>query len=831
MRRLLETLRQDLGFGVRQLRGNPVFTAVAVLSLALGVGANAALFQLIDAIRLRSLPLHEPQRLVEVRIADRRNATGSFTGRWSQLTNPQWERIRDVREGFAGLLAWGSARFNLEEGGEARYAQGLYVSGEYFSALGVRPLLGRVLSPSDDRRGCASPGAVISHGFWRRELGGEASPLGKTLRLDGRPFEIVGVTPASFFGVEIGWAYDVALPICAEPLFRGARSVLDKRDSWWLASLGRLAPGFTIEQATARLHAASPGIFEDTLPSNYTPADTKSYREFRLAAFPAASGFSRLRDRYETPLVLLLAIAGLVLLIACANLANLMLARMAAREREIAVRLAIGASRGRVIRQLLVESALLAGIGAAAGALVSQALSRGLVSFLSTQNNGVFVELQPDERLFAFTAGVAALTCLLFGVAPALRATRGTLGGLVQGRGTTEGRERFNLRRVLVTAQVALSLVLVVGALLFSRSLGNLTTLDAGFRQDGILVTNLDLRKARAASERPQAFQHELLQRMAAVPGVLSAAEASIVPISGSGWNERILIGGVPQQTFSNFSSISPGYFKTLAVPLLAGRDFDENDSLASPKVAIVNQSFARRILHRENPLGDSFEIEVGRGEPARRFQIVGVVKDTKYRDLREAFGPICFVPAAQQTDPGSFLQVLVRSNAPLGGLQASLKQTLAESDPAIALTFQPLSLQIGNSLLRERLLATLSGYFGVLAGLLASIGLYGVMSYRVACRRAEIGIRMALGADRGDVLSMVLREAGALLGVGLLAGTLLGLMAAQSARALLFGLEPSDAGTFAAAATALAAVAALASYLPALRASRLEPTAALRQQ
>jgi predicted permease len=831
MRRLLESFGQDLRFGLRQLRGNLVFTATAVLSLALGVGANAALFQLIDAIRLRSLPVQDPERLVEVRIADRRNATGSFTGRWSQLTNPQWERIRELRGGFAGLFAFGAARFNLAEGGEARYAQGLYVSGEFFGALGVRPALGRVLSPADDRRGCPNPGAVISHGFWQRELGGAASPVGQTLRLDGRPFEVVGVTPPSFFGVEVGWGYDVALPICAEPLFRGERSVLDKRDSWWLASMGRLAPGTTIEQATARLAAASPGLFEDTLPQNYTPADTKSYREFRLGAFAAAGGFSRLRDRYETPLLMLLATAALVLLIACANLANLMLARMAAREREVAVRLAIGASRGRVVRQLLVESALVAGLGAAAGGLVSQALSRGLVSFLSTQSNGLFVELQPDGRLFAFTAAVAALTCVFFGVTPALRATRGALSGLIQGRGTTEGRERFNLRRLLVAAQVAISLVLVVGAMLFSRSLGNLATLDAGFRQHGILVASLDLRKARANAQRPHEFQRELLERIASVPGVLRAAEASIVPISGSGWNERVLIGGTPQQTLPNFSAVTPGYFKTLETPLLAGRDFDAQDTLVSPKVAIVNQSFARRILHREHVLGESFDVEVGAGQAPRRYEIVGIVKDTKYRDLREPVGPICFLPAAQQADLGPSMDVLLRSDAPLAGLQAGVKRAVAEGDPSISVTFQTLSLTIRNSLLRERLLATLSGYFGALAGLLATIGLYGVMSYRVACRRAEIGIRMALGADRRGILEMVLREAGALLGVGLVAGTLLALMAAQSARALLFGLEPSDASTFATAAAALAAVSALASFLPALRASRLEPTAALRAQ
>src|SRR5258706_902537 len=406
----MESLRQDLRFGLRLLRANPAFAAVAILSLALGIGANASLFQLLDAVRLRTLPVRNPQELVEIREVDgRKNATGSFSGRWSQLTNPLWEAVRERREGFAGLFAWGSARFNLASGGESRFVQGLLVSGEFFETLGVRPLIGRVLQPSDDRRGCADPGAVLSHSFWQRELGGDPKAVGRTITLDGRPFPILGVTPASFFGVEVGWSYDVALPICAEATIRGARSVLDKRDNWWLAAMGRLAPGVSAERASARIGAASQGIFEETLPANYNSVDAKAYLAFRLGAYSAGSGLSRLRNRYQAPLVLLLAIAGLVLLIACANLANLMLARAAAREREIAVRLAIGASRGRVIRQLLVESLLLAGLGAGAGALLSQLLSRTLVSFLNTHGSGLVVELQPDGRLLGFTAALAAV--------------------------------------------------------------------------------------------------------------------------------------------------------------------------------------------------------------------------------------------------------------------------------------------------------------------------------------------------------------------------------------------------------------------------------------
>jgi predicted permease len=830
----LETLGQDLRYGLRLLRLNPAFASVAILSLALGIGANAAIFQIFDAVRLRPLPVSQPDRLVEVRVAERRNATGGFTGRRPQLTYALWEKIRAEQGRFDGLFAWGNDVLNLGTGGPSRPTQGLWVSGEFFEALRVRPLLGRVLTASDDQRGCTAPAAVISHPFWQREYGGDPAVVGKTLRLEGRPVEVVGVTPPGFFGVEVGWGYDVAVPLCAAPIIRDEPDLLERKDRWWLAAIGRMKAGSSPERLSTELAAVSPAIFQETVSPTYNAVDAKSYLGFRLGAFPAGTGVSELRGRYEAPLALLLGIAGLVLLIACANLANLMLARATAREREMAVRLAIGASRGRIVRQLLAESLLLAVIGAGLGALIAQALSRALVSFLTTRASGVFVDLQPGWRLLAFTAVLTVLTCLLFGLAPALRATRTPPGSAMQagGRGLTDSRARFGLRRALVVGQVALSLVLAVGALLFGRSLRNLMIQDTGFQREGLTVVSLSLPTGTFTPERQLERHREAIERLQALPGVEAVAEVTIVPVSGSGWNNRVKIGGVVQETIPNFNAVTPGFFRTMSVPLLAGRDFDARDTPSAPTTAIVNEAFARELLKQANPIGRTFRIEQNPGDPDPVYEVVGLVKDMKYRDLREPFGPIAFLAVTQHARfLQSSLDLIVRSNATLAGLAPSIERTMAESDPSISITIRPFARQVDQTLVRERMMAALSGFFGLLAVALATIGLYGVMSYTVARRRREIGIRMALGADRRKVVSMVMSEAGALLGVGLVAGTGLALVGARAAQALLFGLGPGDPETLVTAVVALAAVAALASYLPATRAARLEPTLALREQ
>src|SRR5208282_2617440 len=502
---ILETLWQDLRYAARLLRLNPGFAAAAILSLALGIGANTALFQLLNAVRLRTLPVKNPQELVRVNIDHRNGATGSFMSRYPDLTFPMWEQIRDHQQAFSGIFAWGPVRLNLARGGEVRNAEGLWVNGEFFNVLGVEPLMGRLFTSADDQRGCGtSSGAVISYSFWQREFGGEAGVLGRTVSLEGQPFSVIGVTPAAFFGVEVGHNYDVAVPLCTEPILRGEDSILDRRDGWWLTLGGRLKPDWNLGKASAQLGAISPGIFQATLPARFDSDDAKHYLGYQLGAFPGDTGVSELRKDYEHPLWLLLGLAGLVLLIACANLANLMLARASAREREMGVRLVVGATRARLVRQLLAESLLLTAIGAVAGAVLAQFLSRYLVAFLSTPDNPLFVDLATDWRVLGFTAGLAVLTCLLFGLTPALRATQIAPGEALKSgaRGMTAGRERFGVRRVLVSTQVALTLVLLVGALLFSRSLRNLVTMDPGFRQEGILVADVDFTALKTPRDR-----------------------------------------------------------------------------------------------------------------------------------------------------------------------------------------------------------------------------------------------------------------------------------------------------------------------------------------
>jgi putative ABC transport system permease protein len=836
--RSIETLFQDVRYGVRMLLMNKSFAAVAVLSLALGIGANTAIFQLLDAVRLRTLPVNEPQQLARVRVKDLHWWNGSWNGRYGSLSYPVWEQIQKRQEGFSSIFAFGTASFDLSQRGEQRVTEdGLFVSGDFFNTLRVPALLGRVFTAADDQRGCTMPGAVISHSFWQREFGGAPSAIGRKLTLDGQPFEIVGVTPANFRGVEIGRSYDVAVPICAEPLLRREFSSLDKPQNVWLAVMGRLKPGWTLEKASAQLATVSPGIFEVTLPTIYDANGAKHYLPMKLEAIEAAAGFSQLRRSYETPLIMLLAIAAAVLLIACANLASLMLARASAREREIAVRLAIGASRGRLLRQLLAESLLLALMGAAVGMLLARLLADVLVTFLSTDSNRIFLDLNPDWRVFAFTTGLAMLTCVLFGLAPALRASSTPPVSAMKagGRQVTPGsRGRFGLRRVLVVMQVALSLVLLTAALLFVRSFRNLATVEAGFQQDGILQVDLDLTRLKLPKDRRLPYRRELLERLRAVPGVESAASTGVVPVSGSRWNEIVVMngGGPKREQMSWFNRVSPSYFKTLGIPLIAGRDFGDSETPTSPKVAVVNREFSRLMALGENPIGQSFRIRVNQGEQEQTYQIVGLTGDTKYSDLHEESAmPVVYVPAAHDDRPDEYDTIFLRSGLPLGSLVAGMRHTLTEVNPEIGFRFRVFKNEIRDTLGRERLMATLSAFFGFLAAVLSTVGLYGVIAFMVARRTNEIGIRMALGATPQNVLAMVLREATAMLAIGMAAGALVAVGVGKTVDSLLFGLEPSDPRTLLGAIALLGLVALAASYLPAQRAASLEPMLALRDE
>jgi len=509
-----------------------------------------------------------------------------------------------------------------------------------------------------------------------------------------------------------------------------------------------------------------------------------------------------------------------------------MLARATAREREMAVRLAIGASRRRIVRQMLSESLLIAVFGALGGALLARWMSGAFVAFLSTENNRLFLDLTPDWRVFAFIAAVAVAACLLFGLSPAIKATGTDPGKAMQagGRSATDSHERFGLRRALVVVQVALSMVLIVGALLFGRSLRNLVTLDPGFRQHGLVAVNVDIRRS-AVDEATRARTYErVMEVIRGVPGVQDAAEASIVPMSGSVWNQSVVIDGQLKEGIVNFNRVGVDYFRTMETTLIAGRPFGPQDRLGAPETAIVNESFARQHFGGANPVGRTFQIDTPPGDPRPQYQIVGYVKDTKYTNLKEPFTPIGYFPAAQETRLGPYLDLIVQSDLPLASVTPAVTRSVREVVPNATVAFETVGAYVRDSLAIERLMATLSSFLGLLALLIASIGLYGVISYMVTRRKVEIGIRMALGADPADVVRMVLKESAILLAAGVVTGVGLAVAASQYAATLLFGLQPADPASFAVAAATLAGVSLLAAWIPARRASRLAPTIALRE-
>ncbi len=852
------SLWQDLRFGLRQLRLSPGFAIVGILSLALGIGANTAIFQLIDAIRIRTIPVSHPEQLASIHIADRHWASGSFFSGYSELSYALWQQISAKQKSFAPIAVWSPDMFNLANGGETRYAHGLVVSGEFYDTLGMQPFMGRLISSSDDTPGCAQTAAVLSYGFWQRNFGGDPSILGKQMTLNGIPVSIIGVTPPKFTGVSVGEAFDVSVPVCAIATIDGDDRRLKSRKAWWLVSIGRLKPGVTIAQANAEVKVLSKEIMEQTLPPEYTADGAKHYLAYTLGVIPAGTGFSNLRKDSETGLWLLMGISALVLLIACANIANLMLARASGRDREMAVRLALGASRARVMRQLLSESLLLALGGALLGSFIAWTLSGWLINFLSTPNNQIFVDLSLDWRVLGYTSALAFCTTLLFGLIPAIRATSTPPSEALKsgGRGMTASREKFGLRRVLVVSQVALSLVLLVGALLFVRSLRNLYTLDPGFNQDGVLIANLDLTRLKLPDDRAREMSRTLVERVRAIPGATAVAGAMTTPLSGSMSNDTVL-GETPDvkldATMVNW--ISGDYFKAMETPLLLGRDFGDQDTHTSPTVAIVNQAFVKKFMSGKNAgksgtdhdaaagatsandtlstdvLGKTFRIEQDAGAAIPVFQIVGVVKNAVYRDMHEELQPTAYFPLSQQQHPDSGLSIVVRSPEQVGAVTNEVKGALASVSPEIDIDFHVFKTQVHQTLLQDELMATLSGFFGALAALLAVIGLYGVISYMVAQRRNEIGVRMALGAQRGDVLRMMMRDAAIMVAVGIVVGTVLALFAAKGASSLLFGLKPRDPLTYVLSIAGLAIVAGLASFLPSRRAAKLDPWTALRDE
>jgi predicted permease len=676
---------------------------------------------------------------------------------------------------------------------------------------------------------------VIGYSFWQSEFAGDPKVTTRTVRLDGRLFPVIGVTAPDFFGVEIGNKFEIAVPLCSDPMFwEPGKGHIPQRSAWWLSMIGRLKPGWTVERADAQIKAISPAVMRESLPEEYRATQAKHFLDNKLIVTPGGTGVSQLRRNYQQPLWILLATTGIVLLIACANLANLLLARASVREREIAVRQAIGASRGRLIAQLLTESLLLAVLGAALGAGLAALLSRGLVAFLTTEENRMFVGLGIDWRILGFTAATAILTCVLFGLVPALRATRTAPAMVIRssGRSLTAGREKLSLRRILVVAQVAMSMVLLAGALLFVRSLGNLMAIDPGFRPEGIVQVSVDYRAAHFPKERLNQIRRDTLDSLIKHTAPIAAAEVDNLPVGGSGWDQDVWEPGYGGPKLDvQMNHVGPGYFRAMGTAFVAGRDFDQRDNLNSPEVAIVNEEFARKIFQGKNPVGRIFKREEFGNTPDTPFLVVGVVRNTKYYELREDFNPIAYYPSAQIREPGRGGNFVVRTNAPLGEFFRNAEAAVTAIHPQNGVEFTVMTKRIQQTLTRDRLMALLGGSFGLLAGILAVLGLYGVIAYMVARRRNEIGVRVALGASQPRVIGLVMREAVLLLSAGLIIGVALAAWAGEAAASLVYGMKPRDPVTLAAAAALLSLVALMASFAPARRAARVQPMDALREE
>ncbi len=826
-KRLEDEMFQDLRYGARMLLKNPGFTATATLLLALGIGANTAIFSVVDAVLLRMLPVKEPERLVLLSRAGGRTQSDSFS-------YSNFEQFRDHDRTLSGVLAYYPLRLTVSVDGQPEPAiNGQLVTGSYYPVLGVNAALGRTIAPEDDRAPGAHPVCVISDGYWRRRFGGDPAVVGKTIHLSGFPFTIIGVTPPEFFGLEVGVSMDITVPVMMQKeVMPEIRSSVSSALNNAFRIMGRLRPGATIEQAQASLGLLYQQQMADRFErlSNSSKAKKNpdpSMLEERLTVASGAKGLSALRRQFSQPLLIIMIVVALALLIACANVAGLMLARAVARRKEMAVRLALGAGRLRLVRQLLTESVLLAGLGGLLGLLFAWWGARLLLPMLSQGEIPLHLRFAPDLRILGFTAGVATLTGMLFGLAPAFAAMRVDLHStLKQDSQGPSGGARLNFGQVFVVAQVALSLVLLVGAGLFVRSLQKLRQVDAGFARENLLALKLEPVGSNHKTAQLAALYNELLRRVEAIPGVQQASLVGYSPMSRREW---LVMGDGPQgrsplsvQGYTpehgedmriHWMQVHPNSFATLGIPLVAGRDFGPQDNRQSQWVAVINESMARRFFGNENPIGRRFSIYTG------EIEIIGVAKDVKYTSLREQGRPMFYLSFFQPGTSRGQMTLIVRTAGDPMSVAIATQREARALDPAMPMfEVETLAAQLDASLVQERLVATLSSVFGLLALLLACIGLYGVMAFDVTSRTREIGVRMALG---GETLRLV--------GTGVVIGLCASLAATRWVKSLLFGLQPHDPLTIGLAVLVLLAVAAVAGLLPARRAARVDPMVALR--
>lgn len=824
----LDELRADLRYAWRSYAHSKVFTAAAIATFALGIGATTAIFSLMDAVMLRRLPVERPTELAS--ILSQEPGEQPEDG----FTNAIWEAVRDQQDVFSGVFAWSTPKaFDLGHAGSLQNVRGLMVSGNYFATLGVQPAAGRLIVDADDRRGCA-PVAVLSYAFWQTRFGGSEAALGSIVSVNRQPFQVIGVSAPRFFGVEVGKTFDLAIPLCASARF-DVRN-LDSRSRWWLSIMGRVKPGLTDAQLGARLAVLSGPIMRAALPDT-SGSGQQRFLQRKLVAISSATGPSGLRRTFGQPLSILMAVVVLVLLIACANIAGLMVARAAARSREIAIRTALGASRARLVRQLLTESILLSLLGAGLGVLFARWATSLLVRNLTTTRDPVFLDLSFDWRVLAFAAAVAVLTGVLVGLLPAVRSTDFAVSAVMKTQAAAgERRVRFHAGKWMVAGQVALSLILLIGGGLLLRTFVKLVRVDLGFDASNVLVVlakppwfAADIVKM---SPEERALAHdEIARQLRTLPGVLSVSRTFTTPIGDDNYMTSVAadVPDAPPDAGETgyFNFVAPGYFTTLRTPIVAGRDFDDRDTATAPPVAIVNETLARKYFPGAGALGKRLRIH----QQPVPVEIVGLVKDATYESVREVTPPTVFMPATQAPPSGAAQEFVLRTSVPPSVMIPSVQRVVREVSPEIPLDFQTLAQQVDDDLAQERLLATLAGFFGGLAVLLAMIGLYGVLSYLVAHRQMEFGLRMALGARRGSILWLVMRDVLLVLAAGVTVGLAAALAAGRVLQQLLFGLEPHDPATIGMAIALLSAMAALAGYVPARRATRVDPIIALRSE
>jgi putative ABC transport system permease protein len=821
---MLDTLRQDLRYGLRMLASHPGFTATAVLSLALGIGANTAIFSILDAVILRSLPVEDPQRLVQIRPGP----SGD-----DEFTNPIWEQVRDHQQAFSGVLAYSPDRFDLAGGGESHFVQGLWVSGSFFRVLGVPAIRGRVFTggnAGEDRRGSA-PLAVISYSFWNG-ISRDDECRRQDRAAEPACFEIVGVTPPWFRGLDVDQSFDVAIPIACEPILHAGHSSLDERASWWLRILGRLPAEERLQQAGDRMRAIAPAIFRATLPGEFPAEIQKEYLTHSFFLQPAATGFSEMGAQYRTALLTLMAITGLVLLIACANIANLLMARSAARQREFSVRMAIGAGRARVVRQLDDREPASRGIGRWRG-FAARVLGRAAAGPFNFHHRS-----SARNRSLAGSpcAGLHLRRFALDGRSVRIRAGFARHAYRVESGAQGERPRRSSWRDTLQFRQGAGHLPggsidgAVGGSGPVPGHTAELADSRPGFTRHNILLIAADIQQTAVPVARRAAIYREIRERLQAIPGVAAAASAILTPISPQGWAQTArpqgMAAGSPQDLLVFLNRVSPGYFKTLRTPLLLGRDFNERDDLHSPKVMLINEATARQFFGAADPLGKTIALDNN-----DIHQIIGVVKDTRYNQINEQPRRIAYVACGQDAEPGPSMRFAVRSDVAVGTLIPAVRSAISGVNRDISLEISDFEAQVSESLLQPRIVALLSSVFGTLALLLAMVGLYGITAYAVARRRAEIGVRIALGARPGSVIRLMLRDLALPLAVGISMGLGVSLAAGRLVTSLLYGVRPNDPAHLAAAALILASAAALAAYLPARRAARLDPMIALREE